>query len=157
MPMPITPISTSVLRHPVVDQHAVGPEHNHEAELHGVARDVEDIRTDERFAARNHEEAALVDLGNLIDELIAFFGREFVVPAGGLRRRIEIAMVALEIAAFCEVQRNEIGLEVVDGPAIVRRSAMDDGVKNCDICCWMFPNAPTRDGALKIGRDLPIV
>ena len=86
-----------------------------------MARDVEDVGTDERFAARDHEEAALVDLGNLIDELVAFFGREFVVPAGGLRRRIEIAMVAFEIAALREVQRDEIGFEVVDGPAIVRR------------------------------------
>ena len=85
-----------------------------------MTRDVEDVRTDERFAARDHQKAALVDLGNLIDEFVAFFGREFVVPAGGLRRRIEIAMVAFEIAALCEIQRDEIGFEVVDGPAIVR-------------------------------------
>ena len=110
-----------VFRHPVVDQHAVGAEHHHEAEFHGVARDVEDVGTDERFAARDHEEAALVDLGNLIDELIAFFCREFVVPAGGLRRRIEIAMVALEIAPLREVQRDEIGFEIVDGSAVVWR------------------------------------
>ena len=50
--LPITPISTSVFRHPVIDQHAVGAEHDHEAELHGVPRDVEDIGTDERLAAR---------------------------------------------------------------------------------------------------------
>ncbi len=71
-----------VLRHPVVDQHAIGPEHHHETELHGVARDIEDVRTDERFAARDHEETTLVDHGNLIDELVALFGREFIVPAG---------------------------------------------------------------------------
>ena len=70
------------LRHPVVDQHAVGPEHHHEPEFYGMARDVEDVRTDERFATCDHEEAAFVDLGNLIDEFVAFFGREFVVPAG---------------------------------------------------------------------------
>ncbi len=110
-----------VLRHPVVDQHAVGPEHHHEAELHGVTRDVEDVGADERFAARDHEETALVDLGNLIDEPVAFFGREFVVSAGGFRRRVEIAMVALEIAALREVQGDEIGLEVINRSAVVRR------------------------------------
>jgi hypothetical protein len=86
-----------------------------------MARDVKNVRADERFAARDHEEAALVDLGNLIDEFVTFFGREFVVSAGGLRRRVEIAMVALEIAALREVEGDEIGFEVVDGSAIVRR------------------------------------
>ena len=47
-----------------------------------MARDVENVGTDERFAAGDHEEATLVDLGNLIDEFVAFFSREFVVPAG---------------------------------------------------------------------------
>jgi hypothetical protein len=86
-----------------------------------MARDVEDVRTDERFAARDHQEAAFVDLGNLIDEFVAFFGREFVVPAGGLRRRVEIAMVAFEIAALREVEGDEIGFEVVDGSAILKQ------------------------------------
>ena len=113
-----------LLCHPVIDQHAVGPKHHHEAELHGVARDVENVGTDEWFATRDHEEATLVDLGNLIDELVAFFGREFVIPAGRLCRRIEIAMVALEIAALREVERDEIGFEIVDGPTIVRRRSI---------------------------------
>ena len=120
MPMPITPISTRCFAiRSLID--ILGPEHHHEPEFHGVARDIEDVRTDERFAARDHEETALIDLGNLIDECIAFFGREFVVSAGGLRRRVEIAMVALKIAALCEVEGDEIGFEVVDGSAIVRR------------------------------------
>ena len=84
---------------------------------------IEDVGADKWFAARDHEEAALVDLGNLIDEPVTFFRREFIVPAGGFRRRIEIAVVALEIAALREVQRDEIGLEVVDCSAIVRRSS----------------------------------
>jgi hypothetical protein len=86
-----------------------------------MARDVKNVRADERFAARDHEEAALVDLGNLIDEFVTFFGREFVVSAGGLRRRVEIAMIALEIAALREVQRDKIGFEVVDGSAILKQ------------------------------------
>jgi len=71
-----------LLCQPVIDQHAVGSEHHHEAELHSVARDVENIGTDERFTARDHEEAASVDLGDLIDELVAFFGREFIISTG---------------------------------------------------------------------------
>jgi hypothetical protein len=86
-----------------------------------VARDIEDIGADERFPTRDHEETALVDLGNLIDELVALFGREFIVPAGRFRRRVEITMVALEIAALREVQGDEIGFEVIDRSAIVRR------------------------------------
>ena len=84
MPMPMTPISTSSLRHPVIDQHAVGAEHHHEAELHGVAGDVENIGPDERLAAGDDQQAAFVDLGDLIDQAEAFFGREFVIAAGGL-------------------------------------------------------------------------
>jgi hypothetical protein len=86
-----------------------------------MARDVKDIRTNERLAARDDEKATLVDLSNLIDERIAFFSREFVVPAGGLRRRIEIAMIALEITSLRKVQRDEIGFEVIDGPAVLNQ------------------------------------
>ena len=86
-----------------------------------MARDIKDVGTDERFSARDHEETALVDLGNLIDELVALFGREFIVSAGRFRRRIEITMVTLEIAALREVQGDEIGFEVIDRSAIVRR------------------------------------
>ena len=124
MPMPMTPISTSCFGHPVIDQHAVGAEDHHETELHGMACDVENVGTDQRFAAGDDEETALVDLGDLIDEAEALFGREFVVAAGGFGRRVEIAMIALEIAALREVQRDEIGLEVVDGPAVVRTLAL---------------------------------
>ena len=35
-------------------------------------------------------------------------------------------MVAFEIAALGEVQRDEIGLEVVDGPAVVRAVALSE-------------------------------
>jgi hypothetical protein len=86
-----------------------------------VARDIEDVGADERFSPRDYEETALVDLSNLIDECVAFFGREFVVPAGRFRRRVEITMVALKIAALREVQGDEIRFEVVDGSAIVWR------------------------------------
>src|SRR5688572_12054264 len=85
-----------------------------------MPRDFEDVGTDKRFAARDHEKAALVDLSNLIDKPVAFFCRKFIIPAGGFRRRIEITMVALKIAALREIQRNEIGLEVIDCPAVVR-------------------------------------
>ena len=88
-----------------------------------MPRDIEDVGADKRFAARDHEEAALIDLGNLIDERIALFCREFIIPARGFRRRVEIAMIAFEIATLREVQRDEIGLEVIDRPAIVRRSS----------------------------------
>src|SRR5262245_37923987 len=71
-----------VLRKPVIDQHAIGSEHHHEAELHGIAGDVENIGTDERFTARDHEETAPVDLGDLIDEPVTFFGRKFIVSTG---------------------------------------------------------------------------
>ena len=110
-----------LLRHPVIDQHAVGPEHHHETEFHGMARDIEDVRTDKRFTSRDHKETALIDLGNLIDELVALFGREFIIPAGGFRRRVEITMVAFKVAAFREVQGDEIGLEVINRSAVVRR------------------------------------
>ena len=110
--------------HPVIDQHAVGAEDHHESELHGMARDVENVGTDERLPAGDDQQAALVDLGNLVDEAEALFGREFVVAAGGFGRRVEIAMVAFKIAALREVQRNEIGFEVVDGPAVVRTLAL---------------------------------
>ena len=86
-----------------------------------MARDVENVRADKRFSARDHEETALVDFGDLIDELVALFRRKFVVPSGRLRRRVEITMITLEIAAFREVQRNEIGFEVIDRSAIVGR------------------------------------
>ena len=50
---------------------------------------------------------------------IAFFGRQLIGSAAGFRRRIEIAMVALEIAALGEIQRDEIGFEVIDGATVV--------------------------------------
>jgi hypothetical protein len=88
-----------------------------------MPRDIEDVGADKRFAARDHEEAALVDLSNLINQLVTLFRREFIVPAGGFRRRIEITMIALEIAALRKIQCDEVGFEVIDRSAIVRRSS----------------------------------
>ena len=113
--------------HPVIDQHAVGAEHHHESELHGMTRDVENVRADQRLPAGDDQQTALVDLGDLVDQAVALFGRELVVAACGFGRRVQIAMVALEIAALGEVQRDEIGLEVVDGPAVVRPLALRTG------------------------------
>ncbi len=106
--------------HGVIDQHPVGAEHNHEAELHGMAGDVEDIGTHQRFSAGDDQQAALVDFGDLVDETKAFVGGELVVAPGRLGGGVEIAMVALEVAAFGQVEGDEIGLEVVDRAAVKR-------------------------------------
>ena len=135
MPTPMTPISTSALAMLVVDQHAVGAEDHHESELHRMPGDVENVGTDQRLAAGDDQQTALVHFGDLIDEAEALFRGELVDPAAGFGGGIEIAMVALEIAAFREIQRNEIRLEVIDGPAIVRRRRRRVGVMNCEICC----------------------
>ena len=56
------------LGHAVVDQHAVGAEHDHETELHGMTRDVENVGAHQRLATGDDQQAALVHLGDLIDE-----------------------------------------------------------------------------------------
>jgi hypothetical protein len=84
-----------------------------------MARNVEDVGTHERLPAGDYEQTTLVDLGDLIDEPEAFLRGEFVVSPAGFGRGVEVAMVALEIAAFGEIQRNKIGLEVVDGSAVI--------------------------------------
>src|SRR5262245_51514469 len=58
----------------VVNQHAVGTEDHHEAELHGMTRDVEDVGTNQRLSTRDHEQTAFVHFRNLINQTKTFFG-----------------------------------------------------------------------------------
>ena len=110
--------------HLVVDEHAVGPEDHHEAELHRMAGDVENVGTDQRLSACNDQQTALIHDSDLIDERIALFSGELVVAAGRFGGGIEVAVIALEIAALCQIERNEIRLEVIDGPAVVHAFAL---------------------------------
>ena len=110
--------------HPVIDQHAVGAEDHHESELHGITCNVENVGTDQRLPAGDDQQTALIDLGDLVDQAKALFGRELVVAACGFGGRVQIAVIAFQVAALGEVQRDEIGLEVVDGPAVVRTLAL---------------------------------
>src|SRR6476659_4529186 len=61
-----------LLGHLVIDQHAVGAEDDHDTTCHGMAGNVEDVRSHQPFAAGNDEEASLVDFRDLIDEAEAF-------------------------------------------------------------------------------------
>ena len=107
--------------HSIVDQHAVGAKDDDKAQSDRMAGNVENIRTDKRLSAGNHQQAPFIHFGYLINEAEAFFRAEFIRPAAGLRRGVQITMIALEIASLGEVQGNKIGLEVIDGPAIIRR------------------------------------
>jgi hypothetical protein len=108
--------------HAIVDQHAIGAEHDDEAEPHGMSGDVQDVGTHQRFSAGDHQQASLVHLGNLIDETEAFLRTELIRPAAGFGRSIEITVITLEVAALGEVQRDEIGFEVINRATVVRRS-----------------------------------
>src|SRR5215831_7200881 len=81
---------------------------------------VEDVGPHERFAAGNDQEAALVDLCDLINEAETFLGRQFIIASRCLGGGVEVAMVALQIAAFGQVECDKVRLEVVDGTTVVR-------------------------------------
>jgi hypothetical protein len=121
-----------------------------------MARDVEDVGTNQRFTPRDHQQTALVHFRDLIDETETFIRGQFVAPAARFCGGVEIAVVAFEVATLRQVECDKIGLEIVDGSSVVRTRLVDDGLKNCVTCCWMAPNAPASDGVLRIGSDLPI-
>jgi hypothetical protein len=114
-----------------------------------MARDIENIGTDERFTACDYKETTPVDLGNLIDESVAFFGGEFVGSAGRLRRRVQIAMVTFEITAFREVQCDEVRLEVIDGSAVRGPFALRGGREELRDLLLKRPNHSTEQGAVE--------
>ena len=124
-----------LLGHPIVDQHAIGTEHHQKPSFTAYARSRECPGRTSGSPPVMTMQTALIDLGDLIDQAEALFGREFIVAAGRLRGRIEVAMVALEITALGKIQRDKIGLEVVHGPSVIWTFGLGPGVKNCVSCC----------------------
>lgn len=142
--------------HAIVDQHAIGAEHDDEAEPHGMSGDVQDVGTHQRFSAGDHQQASFVHLGDLIDETEALFRTELIRPAAGFGRSIEITVITLEVAALGEVQRDQIGFKVIDRATVVRRSRGEVGEMNFEICCWRDSSLSPRNGKLRTGSDFPI-
>ena len=70
------------------------------------------------FSPGDDQQAPFIDLGDLVDQSITFLRREFVGPPTGLGRGIKITVVTLQVAAFGEIQGEEVRLEIIDGPAV---------------------------------------
>ena len=133
----------------IIDQHAVGAEDDHEPLSHGVAGNVEDVRPDQGFSPGDDQQAPFIDLGDLVDQPITFFRREFVGPPTGLGRGIQITVVTLQVAAFGEIQGEEVRLEIIDGPAVAGTGPGEENPVT-----WV-PGS-SRIGELMTGSDLPI-
>src|SRR5215831_2967125 len=108
--------------------------------MHG---NVEDVGPHERFASGDDQEAALVDLCDLINEAETFLGRQFIIASRCLGGGVEVAMVALQIAAFRQVECDKVRLEVVNSAAVVRPVVLRPGSKKMRD---LFSKRPERSG-----------
>jgi hypothetical protein len=109
-----------VFRLLVVDQHTVGPKHNHEPEVNRMAGNHKNVWTNQRLTARDNQETPAINLRDLVDEHKTFLSRQFIFPSASLRRRIKVTMVTSKIASLGKIKGNEVRLEVIHRSPVMR-------------------------------------
>ena len=81
--------------------------------------DIQNIRAGQRLPPGDDQQAPFVHFRDLINEAVAFVGRQLVRAPAGFGGCVQVAMGAFEVTPFGEIQGDQERLEVIHRPAVV--------------------------------------
>ena len=105
----LDPVRLHEARLLLAQEDAVGPEHDREAVLAPLRRQLEDVPPEERLAAGEDQEGAGIDPGDVGHHPAALVGRE-LAGRRGAGRRADVAVGAEEVAALGQVPGDRVRL-----------------------------------------------